>query len=94
MARQTADGDAAFTQDMGMRRTALGQVRYIKVRTPSERPLSWTEIWKAFSGMYPGQWAVEAFPPEEELVDEANIYHLFILEDFPGGAGFNINRRR
>ncbi len=82
---------ACYTQNMGERSTSFGCLEYIKVRHIDGRPLSWREVWDAFSDSYPDRWAVEFLPPASELVDEANIYHLFILPTAP--TGVNINRR-
>lgn len=77
------DKTVPFIQEMGQRQTSMGQALYIKVLTSDYRQLSWSEVWQAFSDSYPGQWAVQMFPPASELVDEQNIYHLFVLEDEP-----------
>jgi hypothetical protein len=48
--------------------------------------MSWTDVWRTFASAYPGKWACQFFPPETELVDEANIYHLFVLDVTPTGS--------
>jgi hypothetical protein len=82
---------APFSQVMGMRQTSFGWALYVKFRTEDYRPLAWSDVWAAFAALYPGRWAVQFFPPAEELVDEANIYHLYVLEDAP--VGVSIHRR-
>lgn len=77
-------------QTMGHRSTSLGHVKYIRIYTNEYRKLSWSEIWATFADSYPDQWAVEIFPPADRLVDEQNIYHLFVLESEP--IGFNIGK--
>lgn len=77
-------------QEMGERSTSLGEARYIRIYTDQYRPLSWTEIWETFIDSYPGQWAIQSFPPEDRVVDEQNIYHLFVLAEPP--HGFDIKR--
>lgn len=79
-----------FVSEMGHRRTALGDALYIRIRTEDYRPLTWREVWDTFADRYPGKWAVQCFPPAEELVDEVNMYHLFVLDEPP--HGFNINK--
>jgi len=86
------DSDALLhssSQDMGNRCTSWGTVRYIRVSRDDELPMTWPEIWATFERVYPGQWAIQFFPPQVELVDSANIYHLFVLEG-PPPEGFNI----
>lgn len=77
-------------QEMGTRSTSLGEARYIRIYTNQYRALSWTEIWETFIEAYPGQWAIQSFPPEDRVVDEQNIYHLFVLTEPP--RGFDIKR--
>lgn len=57
-----------FTQDMGERRTSFGVCRYIRVRREDDRPMSWREVWETFIAVYPGEWAVQFFPPAEDLL--------------------------
>lgn len=76
-----------FVQEMGYRPTDLGVALYIRIRTRDDQQLSWPEIWSCFVDRYPDQWAIQMFPPEEELIDNANVYHLFVLVDKPNGFG-------
>lgn len=87
-----------FIQTMSVREISLGPdprghvtAIYIKVRTEDYRRLAWSEVWEVFADRYPGRWAVQFFPPAEELLDEANVYHLYVLGEAPSGV--NINRR-
>lgn len=72
-------------QRVGFRDTSLGSALYIKIYTPNYRKLSWREIWDCFSETFPGQWAIECFPSADALLDEENIYHLFVLDTPPKG---------
>ena len=74
--------------ERGHRETALGRVLQIKVFEPGYRSLGWREVWEAFAAKYPGKWAVQFFPPENELVDGKSVYHLFVCETPPDG--FNL----
>jgi hypothetical protein len=78
-----------FVQEMGERDTNFGRVLYIKIRTDDYRQLSWREVWQAFHELHPGRWAVQFFPSSTELVDEFNVYHLFVLEEVPSGMNIN-----
>jgi hypothetical protein len=73
-------------QEREYRRTSLGLLLYILIYTPDYRRLSWSEVWEKFAERYPGRWAVQFFPPAEEVVDERNLYHLFVLEEAPWGV--------
>jgi len=81
----------AFVQEMGATDSAFGLVEYIKIRRTDDKPMSWTAVWETFTDRYPERWAIEVFPPADEVVDEANIYHLYILEGKP--EGLSICRR-
>lgn len=79
---------AASVQEMVERNTELGNVLYIRISTPNYQQLSWEHVWNVFKDRYPDQWAIQVFPPESELVNDTNIYHLFVLDHKP--RGFNI----
>ncbi len=72
------------------RETDLGPALYVKVCAPGYGPLSWDEVWAAFSERYPGRWAVQAFPPADQLVNGKAVYHLFVLPDGVEPRGMNI----
>ncbi len=71
--------------ERGRRRTVLGETLQIKVFEAGFRPLGWREVWEAFAAAYPGKWAVQVFPPAEELVDGKAVYHLFVCDQEPEG---------
>jgi len=56
-----------------------GPVTYLKVYTPDYRRLNWQQVWRAFADVYPDRWAIELYPPAEELVDDAHVYHLWMF---------------
>jgi len=72
--------------------TDLGPVTQIEIYDPGYRPLSWREVWEKFAETYPGRWAVQAFPPRDQLVDGKAVYHLWVLE--PGVVPRGLNLRR
>jgi len=71
--------------ERGWRDSCLGRVLQLKVWAPGYPPLFWREVWDAFSGAYPGKWAVQCFPPADALLDSKAVYHLFLLERPPWG---------
>jgi hypothetical protein len=81
--------DHAFVQELGYKNTSFGRCLYLKIRRYDEQPMPWSEVWATFADRYPGKWAVQFFPPARDLVDEANIYHLFVLEEAPDGVNNN-----
>lgn len=49
-----------------------------------EDRITWDELQAAKADIGLGdRWAVEAFPPDAELVNVANMRHLFVLEEAP-----------
>lgn len=58
-----------------------GTVTHLKVYTPEYKRLNWMQVWQAFTDVYPGRWAVELYPPAEELVNDTHVYHLWLLPE-------------
>jgi hypothetical protein len=58
-----------------------GELTYLKIYTPDYRRLGWLEVWQAFADIYPGRWALELYPPADELVNDAHVYHLWLLPE-------------
>jgi hypothetical protein len=71
--------------ERGLRESSLGRVLQLKVCTEPPRPLTWDEVYDAFTAKYPGRWAVEVFPPLERLVNGKAVRHLWVLEGAPSG---------
>jgi hypothetical protein len=69
----------------------LGQVTRLKVYTPDYRRLTWLEVWQALHNVYPDRWALELYPPAEALVNDAHVYHLWLLpEEWTPPAALNL----
>lgn len=81
---------AAYIQECGLRKTALGPALYIKIRRYDNKRMNWEQVWKVFADAYPGQWAVEVYPPVDQLVNDVSMYHLFVISEEP--EGLNIRR--
>lgn len=79
-------------QEMEERETPFGTCLYIRVFTNSYRQLSWSEVWDTFQDAYPGRWACQWFPPSFRVIDEENIYHLFVLPQGIQPRGMDIQR--
>lgn len=73
--------------DAGTRESSLGTVLHIRMWAENWERLTWREIWEAFARLYPGKWAVQVFPPADQLVDGKAVYHLFVCETPPQGLG-------
>ena len=70
--------------------SCLGVVEFIKIHAADFRPLGWREVWERFAAAYPGRWAVQCFPPADQLVDGKSVYHLFVLAPGLEPQGLNI----
>lgn len=81
----------AYAQEIDIRNTSFGLLTYVKIRRHDEKPMSWPEICAVFNDRYPGRWALQCFPPADQVVDESNTYHLYVLGEEP--RGMNIRRR-
>ena len=71
--------------ERGTRSSCLGVILQLKIFTRDYRPLGWREVWEAFTTAYPNKWAVQFFPPANELVDGKSVYHLFVMDGEPSG---------
>ena len=64
---------------------------HLKIYTPDYQPLSWSQVWQAFAAVYPKRWAIELYPPVEDLVNDAHVYHLWLLpEDYAPPVSLNL----
>lgn len=82
----------AVVREMGIRQTDFGWVLYIQIHHITDRRMTWSEICAVFNDRYPGHWAVQMFPPANQVVDEVNCYHLFVLPPHFNSSGLNIKR--
>ena len=88
---RSGTGRLGSVQTVEERQTSFGPALYVRVSRPDGRPMRWRDVYDTYSRVYPDSWAVEFYPPRAELVDEANVYHLYVLAEPP--AGVNIRRR-
>jgi hypothetical protein len=72
------------------RDSALGRVLQLKLWAEGFPPLSWAQLWGAFSQAYPGCWAIQVFPPVEALVDGKCVYHLYVLPGLEPPVGLDL----
>ena len=80
-----AETEQLWLRVVERRSSCLGEVLYIKICSWTYRPLAWREVWECFAAAYPGKWAVQCFPPAEQLVDGKAVYHLFVCDQIPEG---------
>jgi hypothetical protein len=66
--------------------TAWGLVDHACIRNTGNTDIPWRDKWKIKNELFgPERVAIEVFPAESELVDEANMYHVWVLP-----AGFKV----
>lgn len=63
--------------------TPLGVALYVRIHRRDMAPMGFRELWDAFDQFYPSRYAVQVFPPRSRLLDQANKYHLFVLDEPP-----------
>lgn len=62
--------------------TAWGRVEHLAVRDFPGDPLTWAELqWVKDNTLGPARVAVEVYPAAADVVDEANMYHLWVLPE-------------
>lgn len=54
---------------------------WIRTKHPVGKDISWSEKQRIKEDFFPGRWAQEQFPPKSDLVDDANMYHLYVSPD-------------
>jgi hypothetical protein len=66
------------TQDSG----SLGALRHLMIRPPNLTHPGWAELFKIKNELIgPDAWAMEVHPPADRLVDDAPMYHLWVITD-------------
>jgi hypothetical protein len=71
--------------EKGVVQTALGPALRIQIERRDHDTMGFREIWDVFEHRYPGKWALQCFPPREHFIDQANRYHLHVLDVQPQG---------
>ena len=63
--------------------TEFGEVTLLMIRPHDGRPVRDWYVFQRIKNELIGaeRTAIEVFPPESELVDDANIYHLWVLPE-------------
>lgn len=66
----------------------VGTARHLAISSLSERRPTWYEMQRIKDELAgPGATGVEVYPPADELIDGANMYHLWVL---PGPLPFSL----
>lgn len=81
------------TQVLGVSVPGWGMVRHLKVRRSDGRSgITWDQLQLAKNdALGPEVMAIEVYPPQDELVDEEHIRHLWEVP--PGVVVPNLSRR-
>lgn len=62
--------------------TEWGEVTHATISTPNGRDITWAEKQSIKNEIFGNETqAIEIFPKESELVDEADMYHIWILPE-------------
>lgn len=84
----------AYTVQFYQQTGAWGDVLHLMIRRNDAQPVhSWSDFQIIKDDLVgPERTAIEVYPPAAELVDDANIYHLWVLPEgmrLPFGLGRN-----
>ena len=65
------------------RETAWGEVTHLAIRRCDEKPeIPWRDMQRIKSELVgPERLGFEVFPPESAVMDQANMYHLWVLPE-------------
>lgn len=62
-------------------RTKVGEVLHLAIRNAPNTDIPWAEkMWIKNSIAGESAYAVEVFPSADRLIDEANMYHIWVLQ--------------
>lgn len=62
--------------------TKIGEVEHLCVRNRDNTDIEWSEKQRIKNELFgKKRTAIEVFPSEDRLIDEANMYHLWVLPD-------------
>jgi len=70
--------------EQGWVQTDLGSALRIVIQRQDKAPMGFLEVYDAFEEAYPGKWALQCLPPRTRFMDQANKYHLHVLDTQPG----------
>ena len=62
------------------RPTEFGEALYVRIHRKDMAVMGFRELWEVFDQFYPGKWALQVFPDRQNLIDQANKYHLFVYD--------------
>lgn len=85
--------DLGTVQSMGECLTNFGRAEYLRVYRHDGKPMGWEAVYETLRAVYPDGWAVQFFPPRDELVNDANVYHLYLMPPQFVPLGVNIRRK-
>lgn len=54
---------------------------WIRSKHPIGKDIPWAEKQRIKEDFFPGRFGYEMFPPESDLVDQANMYHIYIAPE-------------
>jgi len=82
----------AELQHCGLVSTPHGTLEYLKIRRRDYGTMTWREVYDRLALSHPNRWAIMFFPPTDKLIDDANIYHLYLAPEgyHPGDADISL----
>ena len=72
--------------DCCQRQTPLGMARLVRIHRRDMAVMPWSELAALIHHEWPGHYALQIVPPADHALDQANKYHVWILERGEGAC--------
>lgn len=77
-----AYANRVFAVQMSLEPCSIGDVIHLWIMRADHEPILWRDGQRIKNELIgPERTAIEIYPPESQLVDSANMYHLFVLPE-------------
>ena len=88
--KQAFVGRTASVQVSFLEHPHFGKIKHLWVRRHDKQPMGWAELQRIKNELFgPEFLAIEVYPRQSKLIDAANMYHLWLFENFEFGIDEN-----
>lgn len=83
-------GKTASVQVSSFTHLQFGEVIHLWIRRHDEKPMGWTELQRTKNEILGAEiMAIQVFPKQSNVIDQANMYHLWAFPEFDFGVSEN-----
>lgn len=83
-------GKTASVQTSTFEHPKFGKIIHLWIRRHDEKPMGWSELQRVKNEICgDDKLAIQVFPKAVNLVDQANMYHLWVFKEFEFGVSEN-----